>query len=167
MIRKWQSDYFEEKKKEIEERKKIKEEKKQRNNVSSKPEKKIDFPKGAVVHFTGIKEGQCLTREEIKEKIKEVADLNCSFVDFKKGDLEGYVRLGAENLANELFKKLDDGKLKIGDIELSVRVLEGDEEEEFLKKTVDSVTKQREKSKKNRKRRGNFGGDGPKSKSRR
>lgn len=167
LIRKWQNDYLEEKKKEIEERKKIKKEKKA--NVEDKPEKQLEFPKGAVIHFKGLEEGQTLTREELKEKVKEVGGIDLAFVDFNKGDLEGYARFPEENNAVEFLKKLTDGELEVETFKLNLRLLEGEEEEEYLKKTSDTVIelrkKQKQSSRNNRKRKGNFGGHGREAKS--
>lgn len=154
LIRKWKKDYIEGKKQQIQERNKSKQE--QRNKILE-AEKKFDLPKGALLHFTGIEKGQTLTREEIKAKIKEVGDIDKSFVDFNEGDLEGHVRLSVENAAIEFYKKLNDGQLEIGDIKLKFRVLEGDEEEEFLKKAVNFMTQIRQNKKtKGIKRKGHF-----------
>ncbi|VEN56681.1 unnamed protein product, partial [Callosobruchus maculatus] len=89
LIRKMQADYFAEKKKEIEDKKKAKKEKKQA--AEEKPQKPLEFPKGAILHFTGLQEGESLTREEIKDKVKEIGDMETAFIDFKKGDLEGRI----------------------------------------------------------------------------
>lgn len=166
LIRKWQNDYFEEKKKETEDRKKAKKEKK--GNVEEKPERQLEYPKGAVIHFKGLEEGQTLTREDLKEKVKEVGGVDLAFVDFNKGDLEGYVRFPEENNAIEFMKKLTDGELEVETFKLKLRMLEGDEEEGYLKKTSDTVIelrkKQKQASKNNRKRKGNFGGQGRETK---
>lgn len=73
-----------------------------------------------------------------------------------------------ENSAVEFHKKLTDGKLPIGDIELIVRVLEGEEEEQYLNKTSEILSQRREKLRGNkrqqRKRKGKFSDDGPQSK---
>ncbi|KAJ8921033.1 hypothetical protein NQ315_015829 [Exocentrus adspersus] len=162
LIRKWQSDYLEGKKKEIEERKKAKKEKK--GKADEKPEKPLEFPKGAVVHFKGLEEGQTLTREELRDKVKEVGETDVAFVDFSKGDLEGYLRFPEEDNAVEFVKKLTDGELEVETFKLKLRVLQGEEEEEYLKKTSDTVIelrkKQKQSSRNNRKRKGNFGGHG-------
>lgn len=165
LIRKWQKDYLEEKKKEIEDRKKNKAEKQQK--AAAKTEETITVPKGALLHFTGIEENQMLTREEIKEKIKELNDSD-PYLDFNKGDLQGYIRLQGENSAVELYSKLNEGILKVGEIELKLRVLEGTEEKEYIKKIADIFSRKRDKSKGNkkqhRKRKGKFEDGGPKPK---
>lgn len=166
LIRKWQKDYIDEKRKEIEDRKRNKAEKQQK--AAEKAEEKMPtIPKGVMLHFTGIKEDQTLTREEIKEKIKEISELD-SYLDFNKGNVQGYIRLPEENAAIEFHKKLEDGTLKVGDIDLKLRVLEGEEETEYVKKMLEKMTQKREKTKGNRKqqrkRKGKFNDDGPRAK---
>ena len=158
LIRKWQDKYFAEKKKEYEDRVKSKKDKKQAK-LEEKC-KQLEYPKGAAIHFTGIPEGKSLTREEIKEKIVQVDEsVTVSFIEFYKGDVEGYLRFSAENAAVDFVKKLTDEELEVSEVKLKLKVLEGTEEEEYLKKTAEAVTKMREKAKlgkNNRKRRGNF-----------
>lgn len=155
LIRKWQNDYFDEKRKESSERLEAKKAKKQA--VIEKAVKKLEFPKGATMYFSGIPEGKTLTREAIKEGIAAI-DENAvvAFVDFSKGDVTGHLRMSVENGAVELFKKLTDGQLEIEEVKINFKVLEGDEEEDYLKKTAESVAKLREKNKNNRKRAGGF-----------
>lgn len=161
LIRKFQEVYFADKKKEIEERRNSKKEKKdKKENADDKQQKPIEYPKGATLYFSGLEEGQTLTREEIKEKIKEIGDVDVSFIEFNKGDLEGYVRFPEENNAVEFHKKLTDGELEVEKFKLKTKVLEGEEEETYLKKTSDTVLeirkKQKHNSRNNRKRKGNF-----------
>lgn len=162
LIRKFQEVYFADKKKEIEERKRSKKEKK--DKADDRQQKPIEYPKGAIIHFSGLEEGQTLTREEIKEKIKEIGDVDVPYVDFTKGDLEGYVRFPEENSAVEFHKKLTDGEMEVEKFKLKTKVLEGEEEEAYLKKTSDAVLeirkKQKQNSRNNRKRKGNFGDHG-------
>lgn len=164
LIKKWQNDYVQQKKNEIEERKKTKKAKKEANAAANaKPAKTIDIPKGAVLYFNGIEENQSLTREEIKEKIMEIANLDVAYIDFSKGDLEGYARFTTENSAVKFNEKLTDGELVIGEVKLKVKVLENEEEAEYLKKTTEAIVKMRQKQKfagkNNRKRKGNFNND--------
>lgn len=169
LLRKWQSDYFAERKKEYEERIKSKKDKKQAK-IDEKA-KKLEYPKGAIIHFTGIPEGTSLTREEIKEKVGGVDEsFTVAYIDFNKGDLEGHLRLSAENAAVELLKKIDGEELEVGDVKLKLRSLEGEEEEEYLKKTAEAVALMREKAKSgsrnNRKRRGGHFSNGRETKAR-
>ncbi|RZB40165.1 la protein -like [Asbolus verrucosus] len=157
LIRKWQSDYFAEKKKEYEEKVKSKKDKKQAK-LEEKC-KQLEYPKGAAIHFSGIPEGKSLTREEIKEKIKEIDEsVTVAYVDFNKGDVEGHLRLSAENAAVEFLKKLTDGELEVNEVKLKLRALEGAEQEEYLKKTAEAVTKMREKAKQGKNSRKRKGG---------
>ncbi|CAH1183585.1 unnamed protein product [Phaedon cochleariae] len=170
LIRKFQKTYLDDKKKEIEERKQAKKEKK--GNAEEKPEQKqLEFPKGAIVHFTGLEEGQNISREEIKEKIKEVCDIEPAYMDFKKGDLEGYIRFPEENDAGKFLEKVPESELVIDKLKLKLRLIEGEEEQEYHKKSSDAIIEMRKRQKtngrNNRKRRGNFGGHhGRESKSR-
>ncbi|KAK9694622.1 La domain [Popillia japonica] len=157
LIRKWQEDYYKEKKEEVETRRNSKKQKQEAKIAKAKEENKIDIPKGTILHFTGIADDQTLTREEIKEKISEQCEMEPAFIDYKKGDTEGYIRLKNENDAVELHKKLTDGKLEIGEINLTLRVLQDEEEDEYLKKTADAVAEMRKR--KGRKRKGNFNND--------
>ncbi|XP_072401294.1 la protein homolog [Diabrotica undecimpunctata] len=157
LIRKFQKVYFDDKKKEIQDRK----DQKAAHRASEKSGTPLQFPKGAVIHFSGIEEGVTVSREELKEKVKEVGKIEVKFVDFDQGDLEGYLRFAQENEAVEFFKTVDNATLEIGKSNIKLRVLEGDEEDEYLKKTSDSILKIRKNKKQNsnnRKRKGNFGG---------
>ncbi|XP_028135287.1 la protein homolog [Diabrotica virgifera virgifera] len=157
LIRKFQQVYFDDKKKEIQDRKN----EKAASKVAAKSGTPLQFPKGAIIHFSGIEEGVKLLREDLKEKVKEVGKIEVKFVDFNQGDLEGYLRFAEENEAVEFFKTVDNDTLEIKDQKVKLRVLEGDEEEEYLKKTSDSILNMRKHKKQNsnnRKRKGNFGG---------
>lgn len=57
------------------------------------------FPKNAVLHLSGCPSD--LTRELIKEKMEEF-DASVAFVDYNKGDTEGWVRLQDEGKALEV-----------------------------------------------------------------
>ena len=168
LIRKFQQDYFNGKKKEFEERKMSKMQKKDVQHTAQKEEMKKTLLKGVSLFFTGIEEGETLTREEIKEKINEISQLEPAFLDYSKNNAEGYIRMKTENEAKELFEKLTDGKLDIGDIHLEVKMLEGEEEEEYLKKTASTIVDKRQKNKlsarNNRKRKGNFNNDASRNK---
>lgn len=154
LLRKFKNDYFEGKKKEIQERRnKGKKEKKEApSNKPSKP----SLPKGATLYFSGLTEKQSISREEIKEQLKKIDSTEIAFVDFSKGDTEGYIRFAKENTASEVFKKLNDGVLEVGETKLTFKVLEGDDEEAFLNKTADAVNKKRANFGKGKKRKGNF-----------
>lgn len=163
LIRKWKNDYMEMKRQQIADRKKTKERK---HEPAIEEKKQLNFPKGAVLHFSGIKEDQKISREDIKEKLKEIGDIDKLYIDFCRGDTDGHVRFATENAAVECLKKLTDGELEIGEIKLKCKVLEGDEEEQFLETAVKSINTMRQNARKmkGRKRRGNFGDQGPRNK---
>lgn len=153
LIRKLKNDYFEDKKKEVQDKRK---KAKNKNDVAAtNTAEKASFPKGAVLHFTGLKD-QTISREEIKEQLKKIDDTEIAFIDFNKGDTEGYIRFSKENTAAEVFKKLTDGILEVGETKIQFKVLEGSDEENFLKKSVEAANKRRANSKKGKKRKGNF-----------
>ncbi|KAK9869863.1 hypothetical protein WA026_003588 [Henosepilachna vigintioctopunctata] len=167
LIRKWQEDYYASKKAELDELKKSRKEKKfaKQQEAHDKEKQHIDIPKGTILFFDGIEEGKTITREEIKDKINEIEGVEIAFIDFNKGDTEGYLRLSKENSAPEFFKKLTDGELAVGEVKLKFKVLEGEEEENQLKKTADAMIKIRKLQKQNsfnRKRRGHFKGNNAK-----
>lgn len=167
LIRKLKDDYFEGKKKKIQEKHKKNKKQKEEPTAANKLEK--SFPKGAVLHFTGLNENQTISREDIKTQLKKIDDSEIAFIDFNKGDTEGYIRFTAENAAGEVFKKLPDGELSIDKTKIKFKVLEGEDEENFLKKTADAVIKRRENSKKGKKRKAvftaNFGSENKSKKS--
>lgn len=159
LLRKLKNDYFEDKKKEVQDRRK----KGKKQNDEPPPSnklKKSSFPKGAVLHFSGLTENQSISREEIKEQLKKIDDAEIAFIDFNKGDTEGYIRFAGENTASEVFKKLNDGVLEVGETKITFKVLEGKEEEEFLNKTADALNKRRANFGKGKKRKGNFNNSG-------
>lgn len=157
LIRKFQEDYYTQKKAEIEEHKKAKSEKKlAKQKQNEEKEKPIEIPKGSLLYFSCAEDGQNIniTREEIKEKCKDIGG-EISYIDFNKGETKGVIRFGEENSAVEFFKKITAGELEVGDIKLKVRVLEGEEEEEHMKKTSEAILKMR-RNMKGRKRKGGF-----------
>ncbi|KAL1491027.1 hypothetical protein ABEB36_011685 [Hypothenemus hampei] len=155
LLRKMQIDYYADKKKDIEERKQAKKDKKEA--LIKETAQKIELPNGAILQFSGLPEGQQLTREEIKEKIRESGDFEVVYVDYNKGDLDGYVRFAKENNAVDFFKTLTDGELVIGEHKIKVKALEGEEEKQYLAKTLEVMATQRQKQKNyGKKRKGNF-----------
>lgn len=66
-----------------------------------------------------------------------------AYIDFKVGDTQGWVRLTKENAAKELAEKLQDGKIKIAESDVVFKLLEDEEETEYLKKIVEDMVKKR------------------------
>lgn len=126
LIVKSQDDYFEQKKAE------------RKKKDKKKEEEKFDIghlPKAASVHLDGF--GKETSRETIKETILKLDEtLEVAFIDYQKTDSNGIVRFSTEGNGKKFFDKLTDGKIKIDDEEITARLLEGDEETEFLRKVV-------------------------------
>ncbi|KAG7197396.1 hypothetical protein KM043_018500 [Ampulex compressa] len=156
LIRKWSADYTVEKAKEKEERRQKRSEGKNKKNDNDKEEAESDeednekdsgLPKGSIIHFTGVSE--TCTREDLKERLGEL-DALVAFVDFKKGDSEGWVRLQGENAAKAILDKMEDGKVMINETEVTCRILEGEEEEKYLAKAKGEMANTRQKYTKSR-----------------
>lgn len=145
--RKWESEYYEAKKAERGSDKKAKKE----------AENKINLPKGAVIHLDGLSAET--TRETIKAALQELGG-EVAFIDYTKGDKAGHVRLTTENSAAPVFAKFTDAKLSVDGVEAIGRVLEGDEETEFLAKVVENMKTRRNQS--NNRFKGGRGGGGNK-----
>lgn len=167
LVKKTQEAYMEEKKEE-----RIVKDKKR--GKGKKEEVAFALPKNAVLFLEGFAEAT--TRENIKTSLAEFGG-DIAFVDFSKGDKKGYVRYSAENIGKEVVAKLTDGKFKVDEAEITVRLVEGDEETEFLKKVIENMKSRRSNTNRgrrgggggrhfnNRKRRSSFGeSDGPPSK---
>lgn len=120
LVRKMQNDYYSDKRKENEERKRLQKEKKEA--IVKENAQKIEFPSGAILHFSGIPEGHEYTREELKEKMNESSGFEVVYIDFNKGDLEGYARFGKENNAVDFFKTLTDGELEVGKLKCFILI---------------------------------------------
>ncbi|TRY69293.1 hypothetical protein TCAL_12571 [Tigriopus californicus] len=168
---KWQSDYFADKNKESEnkvkkakaEKQKLKDAKKAAEDEDKKKAVEAEeLPKGAVLVISK------LSNETMREDIKSQLEKDCqsdpndiAFVYFQKGETEAKLRFREANKAVELKKKIDDlGKLTIQDTEVEVRVLEGEEEEEFLKKCVQDMIENKMSRKGHKRKHGGRGGFG-------
>lgn len=147
LIRKFKERYIEDKRAELKEQRESKKKNKQAAKIAEAAPA-LEFPKGAVIAFSGVNEGQVLTREEIKAKVKEIGDIEPAFINYSKSEPSGYMRFPNENDAVDLHKKLTEGVLEIGEVKLALRVLEGEEEEKYLKTTAEDITKIRHAQKK-------------------
>lgn len=166
---KWQSDYFADKNKESEnkvkkakaDKQKLKDAKKAAEEEDKKKAVEAEeLPKGAVLVITN------LSNETMREDIKSQLEKDCqsdpndiAFVYFQKGETEAKLRFREANKAVELKKKIDEnGKLTICETEVEVRVLEGEEEEEFLKKCVQDMIENKLSRKGHKRKHGGRGG---------
>jgi len=168
LIKKWQQEYFEEKDKENEAKRKNRKDQKQQNQKAKQAlegsggggdgeekqqEQKgeiADLPLGAVLVLEGFKNADT-KREDIKGALSTQfgvkSDGDIAFVYFNKGEKEAKLRFSAENAAKELSKKIAESlkegeKFKVGDDELEFKVLEGQEETEFLDKCKTDMANQ-------------------------
>jgi len=108
---------------------------------------------GAVLHLKGFNDEA--TRENIKAFFDEFAKVK--YVDFSKGQLEGYVRFAEKDQAKVAFEKTLEklnGELTFKNAKLEGRVLEGDEELQYWKDLIKNLSERRQNKKNNNKRRG-------------
>lgn len=151
LIRKYSEDYSVEKAKENEERKqkgdsKGKKSSKKENGDSAETEEStelLNLPKGSVLQFTGV--STSTDWDDIKKSLSEIG-AEIAYVDFKAGETEGQIRLFGENAAKPILEKMTDNKLKIKDTEVTFRLVEGDEEEEYLKSVQNTMANKKPKS---------------------
>ncbi|XP_046999533.1 la protein homolog [Schistocerca americana] len=134
LIRKWQSVYVEEKRKEREEAKA-----KRKGGAQNEADKKA-LPKGAILHLKGLTSD--ISREQINEKLSGY-EADVAYISYDKGDEEGWIRLQGENSTKAVLEKIGESTIEIGNVKIEVRALEGEEEEEFLKKTMEDIQKRR------------------------
>lgn len=67
------------------------------------------LPKGSVIFFSGV--SKTCTREDVKECLDKF-NADIAYIDFKRGNTEGWVRLQGENAAKPLLEKTDEGKVR-------------------------------------------------------
>ena len=88
-----------------------------------------------------------------------------AFVDFERGKTTAWIRFKNENAAKDLAEKLnekykDDEKLKVKENEIVFKVLEGDEEKEYLEKAAADIKSRKQNHKKGGHKRRHGGGRG-------
>lgn len=99
-----------------------------------------EFEKGCVMHFTGASDQT--SREDLKELFGQYGTI--SWVEFERGQTEGCVRFEEGTKASDVLEKAkaaNDDKIIVRENELTVRVLEGEEEEKHWKQVYESKTK--------------------------
>ena len=102
-------------------------------------------------------------REDIKKELD--CDDAIAFVDFERGKTTAWIRFKNENAAKDLAEKLkekykDDEKLKVKETDIEFRVLEGNEENEYLEKAAADIKQRKQRG--HKRRHGRFGGRGGK-----
>uniref|UniRef100_A0ABL0DNP6 Uncharacterized protein n=1 Tax=Rhodnius prolixus TaxID=13249 RepID=A0ABL0DNP6_RHOPR len=181
LLKKWQKDYIEKKRKErlesrmkhgkkskgqdskkdgnIEEEKGIDQDNEEAKADEEEKEENNGFATGTIIELTGL--DSTVKWDNIKDRIEEMG-LSVAFIDNISSEV-AFVRLSNKDAASELAKLVaaDDNKLKIGDKELKVRVVEGEEENTYLEKQKLTLMKKRNAAQKkktmNKKGRGNRG----------
>merc|ERR1712083_27639 len=176
LLKKFQKDYLEEKKKEMEEKKNKyqKKDKKPKSEgadgkeeAEEKQEEEFKLPKGSVLKLTGL--GGEITREDIKEVLKDECSVNIdkdggdiAFITNEKGEAEAKIRFKVENFAKPIAEKwIASDKVEVKDMVVAGSLLEGEEEEKFLAESVQDLKNRRNKNR-GHKRRGGFHGHGGK-----
>jgi len=143
LIKESQEDYFKRKGPEIQKVKDAKAKKDQEKQDKDKKRaeaeeaylKEKQIP-GAVIHIKG------LNAEGTRENIKELFDTHCKvqWIDYSKGEPEAHLRFNEANSAKDAVAKAlgDKAALTLKGATLEVRVIEGDEEAEYWKKSLQS-----------------------------
>lgn len=180
LTRKWQKDYLDEKDKEFEDKKKQRRDEKQsqkkakefakggdtkENSDDNKSTETMELPLGTVLQLEGFAENGDTKREDIKDKLIEDFEMEANsvaFVYYNKGETNAKLRFQHENAAKKLAdvmkEKLGDKKLLVKDTEIEFKVLEGEEESNFLEQCKKDIKERKFQGKKSHKRRGGFGG---------
>lgn len=162
LIKKWQTDYFEEKRKERLEAKAKKQKPKNDNEQNDndgneEAEEDNEFPRGSVVQLKGLGNSD-VSREDLKAAVQKLG-VGVAFVDFSKGQDEAWLRLDSEGAAIEMVSLIKEGVIEIKEnVKAEVRIIEGEEEETFLAKAKEDKKRIIKRSRnKSRRGKGNFG----------
>lgn len=147
----------EENKKKAEKNDDAKETKEESKEDAEEKEEALKYDNGCVLHFKNV--GEQTSREDLKSLFGEHEDI--AWVDFTRGETEGFIRFSKEGGAQraiDALKEANDGKILIRDVETTLRVLEGEEEKNYWLKTKED--REKAKQKKGRKFKGGQGGRG-------
>merc|ERR1711936_804066 len=161
LLKKFQKDYLEEKKKEMDEKRNKFGKKDKRPNaggaddkeVEVKQEEEFTLPKGSVLKLTGL--GGEITREDIKEVLKEHCSVNIdkdggdiAFITYEKGEEEAKIRFKTEGGAKAPAAAwVAKDKVEIKGMTVVGSLLEGEEEDQFLKDSAQDLKNRRNKNK--------------------
>lgn len=153
LLRYMQDEYVKVKRQELKdksERKKAKAKQKEAEEI------KVELPKKAILHFVTESE-PTLRREDFKKRVLEIdPSVMIAFIHYDMGDKEGDIRFSKEGDAEKFLEKLGEGaKLTASGTEFTLSLVEGEKEEEFLKKAVEDMQRSRAKGQKLRGRGGN------------
>lgn len=137
--------------------KKSEEVKEENKEDAEQKEEPLKYDSGCVLHFKNV--GEQTSREDLKSLFGEHE--NIAWVEFTRGETEGFVRFSKEGGAQRVIdalKEANDGKILIRDVETTLRVLEGEEEKKYWVKVQED--REKAKQKKGRKFKGGQGGRG-------
>merc|ERR1712037_710580 len=116
-----------------------------------KQEEEFTLPKGSVLKLTGL--GGEITREDIKEVLKDQCSVNIdkdggdiAFVTYEKGEAEAKIRFKNEDGAKAAAGVAKD-KVEIKGMTIVGSLLEGEEEDQFLKDSAQDLKNRRNKNK--------------------
>lgn len=138
LLRYMQEEYVKVKRQELKDKS---ERKKQKAKQKEADELKVELPKKAILHFVTEESEPTLRREDFKKRILEIdPSVMIAFIHYDMGDKEGDIRFTKENDAVKLLEKLgEDGKLTVTGTQFTLTLVEGEKEEEFLKKAVEDM----------------------------
>ncbi|XP_011863920.1 PREDICTED: la protein homolog, partial [Vollenhovia emeryi] len=153
LIRKWAAIYNADKAQEKDERRRKRADKMKKSTTEEKESEGDEteqistgtenkLPKGSVIYFSNV--SKTCTREDIKECLDKF-DADIAYIDFQRGNTEGWIRLQGENAAKPLLEKTNEGKVVIKDIEVTCKLLEGEEENKYLAKAMEDMVASKNK----------------------
>merc|ERR1719394_951403 len=133
-----------------------------------KYKEEFKLPKGSVLKLTGL--GGEITREDIKEVLKDECSVNIdkdggdiAFITYEKGEAEAKIRFKTEGGAKAPAAAwVAKDKLEIKGMTIVGSLLEGEEEDQFLKDSAQDLKNRRNKNRGQKRRGGGHHGHGGK-----
>merc|ERR1719462_1185468 len=139
-----------------------------KEEAEEKQEEEFKLPKGSVLKLTGL--GGEITREDIKEVLKDECSVNIdkdggdiAFITYEKGEAEAKIRFKTEGGAKAPAAAwVAKDKLEIKGMTIVGSLLEGEEEDQFLKDSAQDLKNRRNKNRGQKRRGGGHHGHGGK-----
>merc|ERR1719323_341462 len=139
-----------------------------KEEAEEKQEEEFKLPKGSVLKLTGL--GGEITREDIKEGLKDECSVNIdkdggdiAFITYEKGEAEAKIRFKTEGGAKAPAAAwVAKDKLEIKGMTIVGSLLEGEEEDKFLKDSAQDLKNRRNKNRGQKRRGGGHHGHGGK-----
>jgi lupus La protein len=137
LLRYMQEEYFKVKRQELKDKS---ERKKAKAKQKEADEMKVELPKKAILHFA-TESDPTLRREDFKKRVLEIdPSVMIAFIHYDMGDKEGDIRFTKENDAVKFLEKVgESAKLTASGTEFTLSLVEGEQEEEFLRKAVEDM----------------------------